>query len=61
MHRPKAQSTACLGTLKPVKRDIKQIYPPHDTTCLKITPLTTNRSIQRMIQSKYGKLKAYNI
>jgi hypothetical protein len=32
---PKHQSTACLDTLKPVKHDIKQIYPPHDTTCLK--------------------------
>jgi hypothetical protein len=31
----KHYSTACLGTLKPVKHDIKQVNPPHDTTCLK--------------------------
>jgi hypothetical protein len=28
-------STTCLDTLKPVKHDTKQIYPPHDTTYLK--------------------------
>jgi hypothetical protein len=60
MHRPKALVYRMSRYFKPVKHDAKQVNLPHDTTCLKITPLTTNSSIHRMIQSKYGKLKAYS-
>jgi hypothetical protein len=61
MHRSKALIYRMSRYFKPVGYDVKQIYPPHDTTCKKIVPLSTNRSIHRMIQSKHGKLKAYII